>query len=299
MANNIELADKFMPILDGVYQAASKTARMDAKTLPFEGADTVKVFKTSVVGMGNYSRSTGYPVGDVTGTWEALQLTQSRGREFSIDRMDNEETLGMAFGTLAGEFVRTQVVPEVDAYRFSKYASWTGIQKATAATLTKETIIAAIDAAKAALDAEEVPEEGRLLYISDTAKGLLEAAINRTLANESTADKRLNSYNGMEVIMVPQRRFYTDITLNAGASTSAGGYTKTASTGADINFLVIYPDSVLQATKLAKLKVFSPDVNQDMDAWKFQYRLYHDAFVYDSKVKGVYLHAKAAGEEQI
>lgn len=29
--------------------------------------------------------------------------------------MDNEETLGMAFGTLAGEFIRTRVSPEIDA----------------------------------------------------------------------------------------------------------------------------------------------------------------------------------------
>jgi hypothetical protein len=41
------------------------------------------------------------------------------------------------------------------------------------------------------------------------------------------------------------------------------------------------------------MKVFDPDVNQAKDAWLFQYRLYHDAFVYDNKVKGIYLHNKA------
>lgn len=294
MANSIELAEKFMPILDGIYKTASKTARMDSPTLPFDGADTVKVFKTNVVGLGAYSRTTGYPVGDVTGVWEALQLTQSRGREFNIDRMDNEETLGMAFGKLAGEFVRTQVVPEVDAYRFAKYANDANIQKVGAgATLDSSTVVAAIDAAIAALNAEEVPEDGRILYISDSVKGFLESAINRTLSNENAADKRLNYYNGMEVVMVPQKRFYTAITLDPGATANAGGYAKTAATGADINFMIIYPESVLQATKLANLKIFDPQTNQGMDAWKFQYRLYHDAFVYQNKAKGIYLHMKA------
>jgi hypothetical protein len=51
---------------------------------------------------------------------------------------------------------------------------------------------------------------------------------------------------------------------------------------------------VLQATKLAAMKVFWPEENQTADAWLFQYRLYHDAFVYDNKVKGIYSHIKAS-----
>ena len=58
--------------------------------------------------------------------------------------------------------------------------------------------------------------------------------------------------------------------------------------------MVIYPQSVLQVTKFALPKIFSPDENQDKDMWKFQFRLYHDAFVMDNKLKGVYLHKGAA-----
>lgn len=297
MANSIDLVTKFQPILDEIYKAASLTARMDAKTKPvdFGGASVVKVFKTSVVGLGTYSRTAGYPKGDVTGIWEALTLAASRGREFSIDRMDDEESLGEAFGTLAGEFIRTQVVPEVDAYRFSKYASWSGIQEVgTPATLTSETVLAAIDVAKAALNAQSVPEEGRILYVSDTVKSMIEAAISRTLANENAVDRRVLRFDGMDLIMVPQSRFYKGITLDAGGSTSTGGFTKTSSTGRDINFMIIFPGAVLQATKHANLKLFSPDENQEMDAHKVQYRLYHDAFVYDNKVNGIYSHIKGS-----
>lgn len=91
MANSIALVTKFQPILDEIFKGASLTASMDAPTKPidFGGAAEVKVFKTSVVGLGTYSRATGYPAGDVTGTWETLTLAASRGRAFSIDRMDN------------------------------------------------------------------------------------------------------------------------------------------------------------------------------------------------------------------
>lgn len=294
MANSIALASKFQPILDEIFKAASLTASMDAPTKPidFGGAAAVNVFKISVVGMGTYSRATGYPAGDVTGTWETLTLAASRGRAFSIDRMDNEETLGQAFGTLAGEFIRTQVVPEVDAYRFSKYASWSGITEigSPAALDTAAKVIAAFDVAMAQLDADEVPPEGRKLFISTTCYNLLKGALSRSLANEVSADRRVLSLDNVQVIPVPQTRFYKGITLNAGGSASAGGFVKTVSTGRDIQFLLLHPSAVLQVTKLANLKVYTPEENQTADAWLFQYRLYHDAFVYDNHVKGIYSH---------
>lgn len=294
MANSIALASKFQPILDEIFKAASLTASMDAPTKPVEfgGAAAVNVFKTSVVGLGTYSRGTGYPAGDVTGTWETLTLAASRGRAFSIDRMDNEETLGQAFGTLASEFIRTQVVPEVDAYRFSKYASWSGITEigSPAALDTAAKVIAAFDVAMAQLDADEVPPEGRKMFISTTCYNLLKASLSRYLANETSADRRVLMLDTVQVIPVPQTRFYKGITLNAGATGSAGGFVKTVSTGRDIQFLLLHPSAVLQVTKLAALKVFTPEENQTADAWLFQYRLYHDAFVYDNHVKGIYSH---------
>ncbi|MBO7342113.1 MAG: hypothetical protein J6U87_05485, partial [Clostridia bacterium] len=89
------------------------------------------------------------------------------------------------------------------------------------------------------------------------------------------------------VIEVPQTRFYTGITLNSGAS--AWGYTK-ATDAVGINFLVVAKSAVVQAKKLALPKIFTPDENQTKDAWKFQYRLYHDALAYDNKKTGIYVH---------
>ena len=57
MANTIALAEKFMPILDEIYKRESLTARLDAKTKPVEfgGVNEIKIFKTSVVGLGSVS----------------------------------------------------------------------------------------------------------------------------------------------------------------------------------------------------------------------------------------------------
>ena len=290
MANSIALASKFAPILDEIYKRESLTSRLDGMTKPVEfgGVNEVKIFKTSMTGLGTYSRTTGYPAGDITGTWETIQLTQERGRAFGLDRMDNEESLGMAFGTLAGEFIRTQVVPEVDAFRFATYGGKSGIQAATPASLTTAAaVLAAVDVASAALDAAEVPFEGRLLFISSAHYRLLMAAITRSLANESTVDRRLKKLDELEIIQVPQGRLNTGITLDPGATSGAGGYT---STGKNINFLMMHPSARDQATKLSSLKIFSPEENQLSDGWLFQYRLYHDAWVYDNKLDGIYVH---------
>lgn len=295
MTNSIDLVTAFLTLIDEIYKLESKTAILDAPTQPidFAGEATVKVMKVSMVGLGNYSRANGYPKGDITATWEAMTLTIERARQLSIDRMDNDESLGLILGNVMRMWMREKVAPEVDAIRFAKYAGTSGIATTTAAALTTSAgVLDAIDVASAALDDAEVPAEGRKLFISNSCYRLLKAGVSRILANENTVDRRVKMLDDIEIIPVPQGRFYTQVTLDAGSTSNAGGFTKTASTGRDINFELIYPPAVLQAVKLNNVKYFSPEINQSSDGHMWQHRLYHDAFVYDNKVLGVYLHKK-------
>jgi hypothetical protein len=111
------------------------------------------------------------------------------------------------------------------------------------------------------------------------------------LQNENSADRRLTSLDNVTIMPIPQTRFSTAVTLDAGATADAGGFT---ASGEDVNFMLVHPSAVLQTKKHDNLKIFDPDTNQDADGWKIQYRLYHDAFVYENKVDGIYLHAKAS-----
>ena len=289
MANSIELANKFLPVIDEIYKADAATTALDTQTMDFGGVNEVKVLKVSTTGLGDYSRSTGYPKGDVTAGWKTMKLSEERGKEISIDRMDNEETLGMVFGSVTGNFMREWVIPELDAYRFAKYASTAGISSATAAALTKDNIITAIDEATATMDGNEVPQEGRILYVNSDLKPALNAALSRQWGSDSEANTVLSGYNGMKIVYVPKTRFYTKITLNDGSS--AWGYAKDGTDGKAINFMMIHPSAVVQTKKFSLPKIFTPDENQKMDAWLFQFRLYHDCFVYDNKKSGIYLHA--------
>lgn len=292
MANNITLASRFVPIIDDIYKVGSCTTLLDSpKLVDFTGVNEVKVLKTNTTGLGDYSRETGYPKGDVTAAWETMKLTEERGKEISIDRMDNEETLGMTFGTVTGNFMRDWVIPELDAYRFAKYASTSNILTTDEAQLAKDTIIPAIDEATKEMDGNEVPAEGRLLFINSDLKPALNQALNRQWGSENTANTVLDGYNNMKIVYVPRTRFYTLIDLKDGLS--EWGYAKNES-GKSINFMIIHPSAVLQVNKFALPKIFDPDTNQEKDAWKFQFRLYHDAFAYENKVKGIYLHKSNA-----
>jgi len=297
MGNSIALAQKYLPILDAIYKENSKTSILDASgnRVRFEGGDTVKLFKTSLQGLGNYGRNTGFVDGDVTATWETMQLTKDRGRSFMMDAMDNEETLGMAFATLAGEFLRTKVVPEIDAYRFAKIAGTSGVQTATAADITIGTtdVPGLVDVGQKACDEKEVPREGRILFVSPTAYYGLKAKITRyTMNGDNNINFNVEYYDGMRVIMVPQNRFESAITLYDGSTSGqeAGGYIVPASTSYPLNFMIVHPSAVVSVVKHAVPRIFSPEINQKADAYKLDYRIYHDIFIEANKVDGIYVH---------
>lgn len=264
--NSISLATKFLPILDEIYKRDSLTAVLDTanERVNFIGAQTAKIFKVDVDGLGNYSRNAGFVPGSSDGTWETLTIERDRGRSFTIDTMDNDETLGMAMASTLGEFERTQVVPEVDAYRFSKYCANAGTT-VTGTLSGSDNIPSLIQTAEATLDDKEVPYEGRILFVNPTIYGYLKDDITRYVTNDVTAvNTEVEMYDGMRIIRVPSGRFNSAVTLAQPTdASSAGGY---SASGVDINFMIIHPSAVLQVVKHVIPRVFSPEVNQEADA---------------------------------
>ncbi len=286
MANSITKFKAYIDKLDTVYQQASATSILDAD------ADTVRmgakageflIPKMSMNGLADYSRSSGYVKGDVTITYETKSCNYDRGRKFSVDAMDNEETAGIAFGKLASEFIRTKVVPEMDAFRFAKYASATGVLSAAEATPTTGTaVLTALQTAVNAQDEAEVNVDGKILYITPT---LLTLAKNVDTTKSKAILDRFE-----KIITVPQTRFYTAIDMKDGTSSNetAGGYAG-ATGGYKINFMIINRDAVIQFGKHTVNKVVSPEENQTDDGYMFFYRAYSIAETYENKVKGIYL----------
>lgn len=288
MPNMIELAKRYMTMLDEVYKLASLTADLDgAQELVREGnnANEIAIPMLSMDGLADYDRNSGYVNGDVTLEWQTMKCDFDRGRMFVVDNLDNIETGGIAFGRLAGGFVREKVTPELDAYRFAKYASKTGITKVAKTVTTGKSAIEELRAATNQFDEDEVPAEGRILYATPTFIGGIE--------DMDTTASRAVLARFSKIVRVPQTRFYDKITQLDGKTEgqTKGGYIK-AEGAKDINFMIAHPSAVAQYRKMVNPKIIAPEANQTSDGWKYGYRLVAHADVYQNKLAGIFCHTK-------
>ena len=167
-ANAITLAKEYLPILDEVYASESLTSLLDvnqSNVRPTGRAGSFEIQKLSMVGLGTYNRTTGFPNGDITATWEEKTYAADRGRSFTLDAMDAEEAQLEAVKVLS-EFIRTKVVPEVDAYRFAAMASASGIGSASATLASAASVLAAWDVGIAAMGNAHVNQKNLVGYMS-------------------------------------------------------------------------------------------------------------------------------------
>ena len=294
ISNSIGLAAEYLPLLDEIYKAESKTALLDTaqdRVRWSNDTHSFYLFETDMVGLGDYSRNGGFVRGDVTASWRQYTPQYDRARQFLVDRLDNAESMGMAFGTLASEFMRTKVVPENDAVRFAAYAKGASDSMKTAENIsTGSGAVAAIDLGTEKLDNAEVPYEGRILFVNPTMYRYLKSGITRyTMNGENGIDYNVEMYNDMRVITVPSGRFNTVISLaQPDSHDDVGGYTCTGST---INFLIIHPSAIMQANCFTEPRIFSPAVNQQSQGWLWDFRQYHGVWVKHQKTNGIYVNA--------
>jgi hypothetical protein len=294
MANSYTFPVVYRNMLDAIFQKESITADWTAADGMYrfsaEDAATVYLKTIALQGLGDYTRDTGYDAGDVTVGWTAYTMGQDRSKRFIMDSLDIREAYTDIL-QVGAEFTRTKVIPEIDAYRFAKAFSLCSSD--VAATLTADTVMAAIRTGIKTLNDAEIPAENRVLYVSSNVMQLMEDSgeffktIN-TQSNNGIVNTQIMSFNGMQVREVPNGRFNTAITLNASG---AGGFTQT---GYDINFMIVYRPSVMAVVKHIAPKIISADLNQSADGWIYAYRIYHELFVPTNKLPGVYIHNKAS-----
>ena len=336
--NSIALFKKHAPeLLDKIYKKSSTTSDFDmngALVQAGKNANEIIVPVLDMDGLGDFDRNSGYIDGDVSLTNETKKFNYERGRKLKTDAIDNEETGGVILGNLSSEFLRTKVIPEVDAVRYSTYAAIPGISKVEKGVeyVGYDDTYKAIAKAWDDMTNDEVPEEDRHLRITSTLLGYIRDA------ETTKAKDLLNKFKSVKV--VPQARFQTAIELLSGKDsdgerkggfrkvkavyevstdtsvqagkiyyTKAGEnytvvaeptgnpstsayYEKTVEESKDINFMIIHKPALLQYTKHNKMKVFTPDQDQDGDNYKWLYRLYGLNEYYANKTAGIFLSHK-------
>lgn len=282
--NTISTFKKYVPLLDEAYKLASLTSVLDGpEEMAREGANAGEIVipDMTMQGLVGYSRNNGFTDGTVTLANQTYQCNYERGRMFMVDYLDNQETAGVAFGRLAGEFIRVHVGPEIDAFRISKYAGAAGIGTASGALATGADVVAALRVAANAMDNGEVPLADRILFINPTLYGMVE--------DLDTTKSRAVLARFQQIIQVPATRMYSAISLG---TSGAGGYAATQA-AKNVNFLAVHKGAVIQYNKHIAPKVITPEQNPTADAWKFGYRVCGIADVFKNKKAGIYAHLTA------
>ena len=143
--NTLEYAKIFAQTLDKQMLAEATSGWMEANAgqVKYSGGNEAKIPMISTSGLGDYDRDEGFKRGAVTLSYQTMTLTQDRGRTFHLDAMDVDETNFIAAaGNVMGEFQRTQVIPEIDAYRYSKIAALAEEKgRAEAQAVTEENVL--------------------------------------------------------------------------------------------------------------------------------------------------------------
>lgn len=301
--NTLQYSTIFQSELDKQMEHVLLTNWMDNNSgqVIYNGGNEVKIPKMSLVGLGDYDRDEGYKKGSVTLSYETLKMTQDRGRKFTLDAMDVDETNFVATaGNVMGEFQRVYVAPEVDAYRISKAIDDVKgklPENIMEVALTKENILEQIEVA-----ADKIRDQGYqgeiICHITYETLRLLKLALANTALKSDTlklGEVSIDVYKLDEITFIPtpKNRMYTAITLSDGSTTSTGGYTK-GSTAKDVNFFMAPINAVIGVTKQDKTRVFDPDTNQEANAWSIDYRRYHDCWIKDNALPLIV--ANVAGE---
>lgn len=289
--NTLQYSQQFQTVLDAQMLASATSAFMEANAgqVKYDGGDTVHIPEISMQGLAKYDRDEGFNQGSVTLKFNPYKMTQDRGRTFQLDPMDVNETNFVATaGTVMGEFQRTQVIPEIDSYRYSKIAALATAENkvTTGFTPAVATILEKLEAEITEIQDVVGEDEGLIVVMSTKLRTILNNAdkFNRYLNvaefKNGSINTTVKSFNDIPILGVPSARMKTAYVFNDGktANQQAGGFK--ADTGAkDINWIIMPQRAPIAVSKTDKVRVFTPDVNQKADAWKIDYRKYHDLWI--------------------
>lgn len=273
---DINLTTKYSPLLDQRFHANSYTDAYAGKKYDFSGVRSIRIYTVDRVQLNDYNRTASASrfgtITELGDTVQELTMLQDKSFTFAIDH-------GNAVDQLNIKRVNEQLkahwdevcTPEIDTYRFRKWMNGAGLGGISSQALTKSNVIETIMTASAALSNKFVPKKNRVLFISETlhiqTKLANEIVGIDTLGRKAVANGVVGFLDGMAIIPVPDSLFPDGI-----------------------NFLIKYKDSTVDPMKLKVLRVQKKPLGFDADIGEC--RFYHDAFVLDQKVNGLYVHAK-------
>jgi len=282
-------------VLPGLYQQyvwGSQTSWMDANAAQLDGTykgGKYMYFRSMTVqGMANYDRNLGYVTGYADAEKKQYEMTQDRGRKFVIDFIDNDETgFILSVANVLSAYNRDWVIPEIDSYRISKIYSTVLAEKPAAvsdANISKAVITQTLaDDLTALQDVYGTGIRFAIMMSATTQAYFGQEWIHNldyVTVNNGMANLKLRGIDGNPFFIMPSSRLKTAYTFYDGTSVgqTAGGFA-VAGGAKDIKWLITPMSAPIAVMKQDKVRVFSPDENQTLNAWSVDHRIYHDLWM--------------------
>ena len=294
--NNIAFKETMTAELDKKLVQGAQTGIFADNNLrgKFVGAKTVIIPTVGMSGLGDYDRDTGFARGGVSVSHTPFTLTMDRGVSFQIDAQDADESgIPDLAGQVMGEFVRTKVVPEVDAYVLSKLAGLANEKGHTVTGDLATQVYELLTAAIGKVQNEVGYDEELVAFVDSTALAALQNSteISRHLVvsdfKHGDIATKVQTLNGVAILPVQDSRMKTSYDFYDGSDADSFGF-EPAENAKKVGFTVMPRRGASLVKKTEKVRTFNPQQNQDADAWKLDYRLYYDVVVKDSLADGIY-----------
>lgn len=295
--NNIAFKTEMTAELDKKLVQGAQTGIFADNNLraKFVGAKTVIIPTLGLSGLGDYDRDTGFARGGVSVSHKPFTLTQDRGVSFQIDREDADESgIPDLAGQIMGEFVRTKVTPEVDAYVLSKLAGVANEKSQTVTGTIASNIYKMFTEAKIKVQNAIGYDEELVCFVDSTVLAALQNSpeISRHLVmndfKKGEISTKVTTLNDVPILPVQDSRMKTAYTFHDGSADEFGF--EPTDNAQSIGFLMLPKRAAALVKKTEQVRTFAPGENQSADAYKMDYRLYYDVVVKDSMVEGIYVH---------
>ena len=302
MPNTINYVTKFETKLRELYgQELTSDALFHSNTdIKVTGAKNIKIPKLSVSGYKDHSRSSiGFNSGTYDNDFEDKTLDHDRDIEFAVDPMDVDETnTVVSVANIHSRFEKTQAIPELDCYTYSKvYSEFVrigGTVKTTA--LTAANVLSDFDDNLVALEDAGVPLDRVILFCTAAYKKLLKQAsdIQRTFnvnGGNGVVDRRVYTLDDITHIqVVPSARFKTKYDFTNGCVPATG-----TNAAKNIQYILIDPECQISRVKYSYIHFFTPGTDsRTADKYLYQNRRYNGTFAIDHLMgKGCIIHADA------
>lgn len=249
----------------------------------FINAKTINIPRLTVGGFVDVDRDT---VGEYTrrvdNDWEAKTLAHDREFRTLVDPMDIDETnMALSIANITSVFNDEQKIPEMDKYMASKlYSEYTSLGgEAVSATLTADNVLAQFDTIMEQMDEAEVPQVGRILYVTPQVSTALKSASNRQLiVKDGNAERSIYSIDDVTIKVVPSNRMKTVYNFTNGAVVDP--------TAVQISMILVHPLVVIAPMKYEFVSLDQPSARTG-GKYLYYERKYWDVFLIQRKLDGI------------